>query len=497
MSKPSAPAGHGSLATAAVTAAAIAVQTGLAAVVGVIIAREFGRTAETDGFFAAYGVFIVLALAANTIRLVVLPPLARARAEQRLGGETVAWALALALFSVPLLVVAVVLDDPLGEILTGSGPSAAREVAARTLPLVVLAGVGQLYAGLAASALAALDDYVTSAIGFIVASALGLAVILLRVDADGIQAVAAGMAVNGLVAVAIPAVALLVRARRAAMPASGTRPTGSGLGGRIAQAGRGSALPLALQAAYLICLPLAAREGVGAVTSFGYAYLAGSAVVAATAASFGLVTSVPLTRIGLEASRVAHHVVATSWLALIAVGLTAGIFAVAGEPIVVRVLGPEYADTVGQDLGRLIATLAAWMVVAIGFTVTFPLVFVARRERALVWLALGVVVLQGIAAPVGQALGGLTGLALALTATTVLALAGLLHQLAAARSTFAGLLRATAMVAAVTVPAFVVADLLLPATPAAVAGTVATCALIVLLRPAGLSDSLRYLRALS
>ena len=59
------PTGLGSLATGAVTALGLAVQTGLAAIVGVVIARKLGRTAETDGFFAAYGVFIVLALAAT------------------------------------------------------------------------------------------------------------------------------------------------------------------------------------------------------------------------------------------------------------------------------------------------------------------------------------------------------------------------------------------------------------------------------------------------
>ena len=75
MSKPSAQTGLGSLATGAVTALAISVQTGLAAVVGVIIARELGHTAETDGFMAAYAVFIVLALAATAIRVTVLPPL--------------------------------------------------------------------------------------------------------------------------------------------------------------------------------------------------------------------------------------------------------------------------------------------------------------------------------------------------------------------------------------------------------------------------------------
>ena len=64
----------GSLGSGAVTAAGLAVQQGLAAVVGVIIARELGTTAETDGFFAAYGVFLVLAIAATAARIVLLPP---------------------------------------------------------------------------------------------------------------------------------------------------------------------------------------------------------------------------------------------------------------------------------------------------------------------------------------------------------------------------------------------------------------------------------------
>ena len=54
VSKRTASSGLGSLGTGAVTGMALAVQTGLAAVVGVIVARDFGRTAETDGFFAAY-----------------------------------------------------------------------------------------------------------------------------------------------------------------------------------------------------------------------------------------------------------------------------------------------------------------------------------------------------------------------------------------------------------------------------------------------------------
>ena len=76
MAKPTVSGRFGSLGSGALTGAALAVQTGLAAVVGIVLAREFGRGAETDGFFAAYGVFIVIVLAAGAIRKLPLTALA-------------------------------------------------------------------------------------------------------------------------------------------------------------------------------------------------------------------------------------------------------------------------------------------------------------------------------------------------------------------------------------------------------------------------------------
>ena len=51
-----------------------------AAIAGAIVARKFGRGAETDGFFAAYAVYVAIVLVASALRVVVLPVLARARA---------------------------------------------------------------------------------------------------------------------------------------------------------------------------------------------------------------------------------------------------------------------------------------------------------------------------------------------------------------------------------------------------------------------------------
>ena len=105
-------------------------QTGLAAVVGVVIARKLGRTAETDGFFAAYGVFIVLALAATAVRVTVLPSLARAREAGRLSSETASYALAVGIVALPLLAVTAIAARPIAELLTGFGPDAAVDAAA-------------------------------------------------------------------------------------------------------------------------------------------------------------------------------------------------------------------------------------------------------------------------------------------------------------------------------------------------------------------------------
>ena len=497
MAKRTVSSGLGSLGSGAVTAVALAVQTGLAAVVGVIIARDFGRTAETDGFFASYGVFIVVVLAATAIRLAVLPPLARARDEERLGSEVAAYATTLGLLAVPLLAVAVSGSHQLAWLLTGNGPAAARHVAAQTLPWMMFAAVLQLYAGLAASALAALDDYVVASAGYALGSACGLAYIFARVHSDGIPAVAHGMAVNGAIAVAVPTVALAIRARGEAMPNSALRPGGLTFGARVREIATSVALPLALQAIYLICLPLAARVGVGATTSFGYAYLLTSAIVAVTASSLGLVTSVPLTRAGLSPGAAARHIVASSWIAVTLIGAAAGVFSIAGERIVRVLLGPHYGASVGSELGRLVVVMSLWAVVAVGVTVTFPLVFVASSGRRLPLLAAGALAIHVPAAVVGEVIGGLEGLAVALAATTAVILLGLLATLGAIGATLRGLGIAAVTAATFAVAAFVVPWLLLAPVAAAAVGVLVYGVLVAVVRPRGLRTAWRYLHQLS
>lgn len=480
----------------ALTAISLLIVSVVAAVIGIVIAHEFGRSDQTDGLLAAYGVYFVIVVAAQAIRVALLPQLARAEAEDRLAGVVAGYAGAVLVIAIPLVLSAEIGANSIGRILTGNESAAAAEAAAATIKWVVPAGVAYLFAGLAASALAALDDYITAAVGYAAGSLSGLGLILIRVDSDGIRAVSWGVFLTGIVALAVPALGLAIRALGAGMPTSAIRPTGPPLRARLRAFAVGAALPIALQLLYVISLPFAAELGTGAATSFVYAYLAASSLVTVTAWPLGLVTAVPLARGALTASDTVRHVVSASWIALVLVGAAAGALAVAGGEAVPAILGASYEGGVGSDLGRLIVVLSPWMIAATGVSVTFPLAFVAERTGRLPWIAVGAVALQVPLAWAGARLLDLDGLAIALTCTTLFVLIAMLRELGALAGTTRGLVFAASLVVGLSAAAFVPSALLLGTLASAVVGLILYVASLALLRPRPLTASWRYLRAL-
>ena len=226
--------------------------SGAAAIAGAILSRKFGHGVETDGFFAAYAIYVAVVLVASALRVVVLPVLARARAAGRLGHETGSWALALAVPLVPAVVVAIAAPHAVAGLLTSN--EAARASAAQLLPWLVPAAAAQVYAGIAASSLAALDNYGTAAFGYGAGALTGLVVIAALVD-HGVQAFGWGLAVNGALALGIPLALLLVRREVG-------RPDGS-IRRRLRALAEGVALPFALQGLYLIAYRFASGLGSG------------------------------------------------------------------------------------------------------------------------------------------------------------------------------------------------------------------------------------------
>src|ERR1051326_3816963 len=114
-----------------VTGASLLAVSGAAAVAGAYLAHKFGRNARTDGFLAAYSVYLVTVLVAQAFRLVIVPDLTRAVRDARLPAEFVSYASALLVLAVPATVVTLVLSHPIGDLLTGTLPPQAAAIASR------------------------------------------------------------------------------------------------------------------------------------------------------------------------------------------------------------------------------------------------------------------------------------------------------------------------------------------------------------------------------
>jgi len=464
-----------------------------AAGAGALLAHKFGRTAQTDGFLAAYAVYSLLVLAAQAFRMVVVPDLTRAAADGRLGGESRAYGIAFLALAVPTSVLVAVLAGPLGELVTGNLPQSSANVAGRALEILVPAAFVQLLAALAASVLAAVDSYGTAALGFGVSGLIGLAVFGALASSVGIVALAWALLVNAFIALGVPILGLL---RLKAL--AGRWPERLDVGPRLLNLLRGAAVPIALQGCYLLALRLASNLGVGSVTSFTYAYLAASTLVGATGFALGVISSAPLTRRGVDAETAGRHVVHAAWVSLTIVGAAAGVFALVGGRIVHVVLGNQYGGRVGHDLGLLVVYLSPWMIAWVGFVVTYPLVFVAARQRYLVPVAL-----TGFLSMIPLGLGlraawGLPGIAIAIGLATLVIACGLLVAVDRRTLTIAifGVARLSLALGAASALAFGAVALILSPAPAAVIGIVVYGLIVLSLRSLGLRDAWTYIRGL-
>lgn len=474
------------------TAGSTLVMGGAAAATGIVLARKFGRSAEMDGFLAAYAVYLAFALTAQTIRIVLVPELTRAAQESRLFHEARSYASSILLVAVPATAVVVAAAHPFARALTGGLPDVASTTAGRGLVWLVPAGFAQVLAALAAAALAARGSYVVAAVGFAAGALSALLVFLGLVTAHGPLALAWGLAVGSAVSLGLP-LAVLVSNGLFRSPGRPTR--------QVARLGRVLqlvALPLALQGCYVLALRLAADLRVGNVTSLSYAYIFAATIVAATASALALVSSAPLTRRGIDGASAATHLIHTVWLSLAVVAASAAIFALIGGRISHLLLGGAFGGTAGHELGRIVVFLAPWMVAAVAFSVTYPLLFVVER-RGLLPLIAGAALSLHLLVSLGlRSALGVEGLALALGITTSAVLAALLAavvRLELAR-VIIGLTLSTLTVALLTWFTFGICGLLLSNAAAAAVGLLLYSLVLVAIRPRPLREAWAYVRAL-
>jgi hypothetical protein len=480
-----APERRSALASGILTGVSSLVLSGSAAVAAAILAQKFGRDAATDGFLAAYAVYVTVTLAAQALRLTAVPELTRTD-----GAAAGSYAAAILLVGVPGVLVALVFREPLSELLTGKLPDEAARLAAEALPWLVAAAVGQVLAALAAATLAARKQFVAPAIGFSLGGVAGLVTFVVLADSHGLVSLAWGLALNAAIALGVPLAAL-----------GGTwgRLRFDGVVRRLALLAEAAAVPLALQVLFLIALRGASALGVGSVTSLSYAYFFAAVLVAATATSLSIISTAELTRRDIAGEEAVAHVVHGAWFSLPLIAAAAGVFAVAGDRISGAVLGPAYSGEVGHELSRLVVALSPWTVAAVGFSLAFPLLYVFERSRVLIPVAVGAVLVQVPVALALRELWGLEGLALSMGVTTLGVLAALLfalspHALVEAASS---LVRVSVWVWGLAALSFGAFAIVSSDTLAALGGLAAYAVLLTLLRPRGLREAWGYVRELN
>ena len=486
--------GRSALRSGALTGLSYVALSLAAALAGAFLAHKFGRNLRTDGFMAAYGVYLVLVLGAQAFRMVVVPDLTRAEEEGSLGAEFRGYLLAFLVVAVPATIVTAAFAGFFGELFTGRLPQVSADVAADALPWLIPAAFLQLLAALAASALAARNSYAPAALGFALGGVAGLVFFVVAADAHGIVSLAWGLTLNGAVAFGLPIVVLLLRGGRLRRH----RGVPLRLRRRLWQLLYGSAVPLAVQGLYLIALRFAAGTGAGNVTSLSYAYLLAGMFTSATAFSLSLIATAPLTRRGVNTESAAAHVVNSAWVSLALVGAAAGLVALVGGRVVTAFLGDAYAGHVGDELGRLVVFLSPWMIASAAFSITYPLMFVMHRTRWLLPVGAAALVLDIPISIVGRSLWGLTGVTVALGVSALLLVVGLMASLSLRMLVLSvrGLARLSLLVGAATALAFGGASLVFSAVPAAAAGLAVYALLLMAMRELGLAQAWQYVRAL-
>ncbi|HEX2084891.1 MAG TPA: lipid II flippase MurJ [Solirubrobacteraceae bacterium] len=376
--------GRNALITSVATVATMAA----GGVLAVLAANLVGANAGTDGFFAAYGLYAMAVVFAQSARTTVVPRLLEgetrfAAFDRFLGGGVV------------VVLVAAVLLGPLGgpiaSLATGDLPGEARETARTALLILLPAIAAQVFAALGAAMLGALGDFALPGFAFTGGAAAsivafvalepslsidGLAVALLVGSAVSAAAVAAGLVRHGW----RPSRAV-VAAPRAAASAAGVLLVAS-LSILIAHFG------------YLVTLAVGARLGEGVITAFSYGYMGFNLVFALIAGSIPMVIVGPLAEHWdrRPASLVEHNERV----------FRAGLLLLAPVIAAVALVGHEVGDvalakfTAGEvdltvDLFLLLSPLVVFGLVQ---AVPYAAVLVRARYKAVALATAGVVVVQ-------------------------------------------------------------------------------------------------------
>jgi peptidoglycan biosynthesis protein MviN/MurJ (putative lipid II flippase) len=426
---------------AAVTAISQAASMALGAGIALVILVRFGKTEATDGLFAAYGMYGVVVVVAQSFRITVPARMVEGPslfgALDRYLGGVVAIALAVA---IPFVAV----GEPVSRLMVGDLGPAAANTAQTSLLILWLAAGAQLVSALLATALAVREEFAVPGVAYVLGGVISIAGVGSLAPLLGIQAVPAALCLGGAATAAVMWTRLI---------RLGYRPPLSRLVPNRDSAARAAVLVWASvgalygQVAYVVMVGFAARLGKGAPTLYTYASLLFLFLMAAISGSMTIVLAPRLADAwDRRPASLEGPMLEIFRAGLMLVVPCVAVIAIAGPRVAALELGArdarELVDVFLVLSGGLIAgialpapliamytqrrynVLAAMSVV--GLAVQFGLCLVALRFHALLALALASTVtgLLGCVAALGVVFGRRTGAVLSLLGGEILPVAG-------------------------------------------------------------------------
>jgi peptidoglycan biosynthesis protein MviN/MurJ (putative lipid II flippase) len=290
--KPAEPAAEGErvAASAFVTSLAMLAAMAVGGLLAIVVLLKFGKNAETDGFFAAYGVYaVLLALAQNLRASVVARFVEGPSVEQRLNrflGSALIIVVVVGALLLPLA-------KPIADLLTGSLPSQSEETAREALLILWIAAGAQFIGALAAAALGIHGDFLVPGLAYVGAGLFAIVFVVGLGDGLGIEAVSIGLAAGSVAALFAMFGRLVQKGHR-------LRVSEIAEGRRYLKATAvvlvGSVGSVALQLSYVVSLGFASHIGQGSVTLYSYAFFAAALITGASSAPAAIVLAAPLSK---------------------------------------------------------------------------------------------------------------------------------------------------------------------------------------------------------
>jgi hypothetical protein len=385
------------------TGIATIVLAGCAGLQGLLFLHAFGINARTDGFFAAYALYVFVSLFGQTLRTSAVPLLTGTAARMTVG--QFAWAVAgmCAIAAVVAGAGAPVLARVLAPGLDAGGravtESALRILAAGTALQIAAAG-GATVLGMRGHLAWAARAYGAGALA-------GLVAFVALIGPAGEQALAWATVVSGAAVLVLMLPAFTLR--------PGERPAITRIPRHIGWLLVSSLLGLALSGLYVPTLAIATGTGEGVATLLAYAYLLVGYLNGVTAGPVSMGTMIAIAPSRGEARALVDRSLLPGFrfsFLLAAPGLA--LAAVIAPPLLHALLPGQVGAHDTSTLQAFILLLGVWLVAALLAALTFPALFSAGLMMRINALLIPMLVIHIAAGLAGRALFGSDGVVAAM-----------------------------------------------------------------------------------